>query len=101
MFIYNVTIKVDWRIHDAWLLWMREHHMPAVLATGCFVKAQLLRLLELEDEEGQTYAAQYYAASKSDYERYLADFSAALRNEGFQKWGNLFIAFRSVMEIVN
>ena len=101
MIIYNVTIMVDWRIHDAWLTWMRSQHIPDVMATGCFEKWQLVRVLDLEDVEGPTYAAQYYAPSMEAYQTYLNNFAAGLREQGLQKWGDLFVAFRSVMEIVN
>ncbi|HAK12809.1 MAG TPA: DUF4286 domain-containing protein, partial [Chitinophagaceae bacterium] len=28
MFIYNVTIMVKWSIHEAWVKWMQEQHIP-------------------------------------------------------------------------
>lgn len=101
MLIYNVTIKVSWAIHDAWLTWMTGTHMPDVMATGCFVRNQLVKLLDTEEDEGPTYAAQYYAESFPDYERYINEHSPRLREDGYNKWGDNFIAFRSIMEIVN
>ena len=41
MVIYNVTIKIDWSIHEHWLRWVREVHIPDVLATEMFYKYQL------------------------------------------------------------
>jgi len=99
--IYNVTIKVDWSIHEEWLSWMKTEHIPQVLATQCFQKQQLVRLLETDETEGPTYAAQYYAQDRLAYETYLQSFAPALRQAGFDKWGNKFIAFRSLMQIVN
>jgi len=101
MFLYNVTIKVDWSIHDAWLQWMKEEHMPDVTGTGCFTQHRLLRLLEVDDTEGPTYAAQYFAESKASYNRYLEKFAATMRDKGTQKWGARFIAFRSIMQLVD
>ncbi|HMO31504.1 MAG TPA: DUF4286 family protein [Lacibacter sp.] len=101
MFIYNVTVKVDWAIHDAWLQWMQEVHMPEVVATGCFISSRLLRLLESDEAEGPTYAAQYTAESKAVYNRYIDSFAEELRRKAFEKWGNRFIAFRSLMQVVD
>ncbi|MFZ9718697.1 MAG: DUF4286 family protein [Chitinophagaceae bacterium] len=101
MILYNVTIKVDWHIHDEWLLWMKKIHMPAVLATGSFYDAKLMRLLETDDTEGPTYAAQYFAHDEAAYQQYVSEYAAQLRQEGIQKWGNAFVAFRSVMQVVN
>lgn len=100
MFIYNVTVKVDWAIHDAWVQWMQQKHMPEVVATGCFIRSQLLRLLETDETEGPTYAAQYFTESKPDYNRYIEIYSAALRKKTMDKWGDKLIAFRSLMQIV-
>jgi hypothetical protein len=100
MFIYNVTVKVDWSIHDAWVKWMQQEHMPEVLATGCFNHSQLLRVLETDETEGPTYAAQYFAESKPAYNRYIEIHSPVLRKKVSDKWGNQLIAFRSLMQIV-
>ncbi|MDB5193382.1 MAG: hypothetical protein JWQ96_2945 [Segetibacter sp.] len=100
MLIYNVTTKVEWPVAEEWLQWMQEKHIPEILATGCFEKHQLLRLLEIDEEEGPTYAAQYYATSKDDFDMYIAKHSNAFRAESFSKWGNKFIAYRSLMLVV-
>lgn len=100
MLIYNVTIKVNWSIHDAWLEWMQQVHMPDVVATGCFTGSQLIRLLETNEKDGPTYAVQYFAKNKADYDRYINKHSVLLRQKSYEKWGDQFVAFRSLMEIV-
>ncbi len=100
MIVYNVTIKVADVIADEWLEWMQQEHILDVIDTGCFTSAKLLRLLEIDDEEGPTYAAQYFAESKSDYNRYIEFHSENMRQKSFDKWGDQFIAFRSVMQTV-
>ncbi len=101
MIIYNVTTKVDHSITDAWLQWMRDKHIPEVIATGCFHHAVILRLIETDDTEGKTYAVQYHAASKSLYNRYIEQHAAVLRKAVLDKWSNKIIAFNSVLEVVN
>lgn len=100
MIVYNVTIKVTDAIAIEWLEWMQQEHILDVIDTGCFTSAKLLRLLEIDDEEGPTYAAQYFAESKADYNRYIELHSEKMRQKSFDKWGNQFIAFRSVMQTV-
>ena len=101
MIIYNVTIKVHLSIKDAWLQWLQEEHIPVIIQTGCFTHATILRLLEIDDTEGPTYAVQYFAESKRLYNHYIENYAAAMRQKGFDKWGDKFIAFRSVMQVVN
>ena len=101
MYIYNVTIKLKESIHTDWMIWLKEEHIPDVLNTGCFSDAQVLRLLEVDDSEGPTYAIQYKTDKISNYQLYLENFAAALREKSYTKWGDQFIAFRSFMEVVN
>jgi hypothetical protein len=80
---------------------LQEQHIPDVLATDCFTKATTLRLLEVDDSEGPTYAIQYFAESKANYNRYIEIHAPEMRQRSFDKWGNSFVAFRSVMAVVN
>ena len=101
MFIYNITIKVDKDIAEAWLRWMIHEHGPETLNTACFSSFTILQILDLDDSEGPTYAVQYRAETRQDYDRYINEFAAVLRQKSFDKWGNRFIAFRTIMQVVN
>ena len=101
MVVYNVTIKVDHSIAENWLYWLKEEHIPDIINTGCFTHATILRLLEVDDTEGPTYAVQYHAGSETLYNQYIDKFSDEMRKKGTEKWGNKFIAFRSVMQVVH
>ena len=99
--VYNVTIKVSETIADAWVPWMKTEHIPDLISTGCFTSATMLRLLEVDDTEGPTYTVQYFAISKALYNRYIEQYADQMRQRAFEKWGNQFIGFRSVMLVVN
>ena len=101
MIIYNVTTKVDGSIKSDWLAWMQEVHIPEVLKTDCFTDIVILQLLEVDNTEGPTYAIQYHAESKALYNRYIDKFANGMLQKAFDKWGNKFISFRSVMQVVN
>jgi hypothetical protein len=100
MIIYNVTIMMEWGIHNEWLQWMQDIHIPEVIGTGCFDRHQLVRLLEVDETEGPTYAAQYYAATEADYKRYMDMYAPQLRKATTDKWGEKAVYFRSLMRIV-
>ena len=61
----------------------------------------MLHLIEADDPEGITYAIQYHAESKSMYNRYIEKYSEEMREKGIEKWGDKFIAFRTLMQVVN
>jgi len=100
MLIYNVTIKVTDNIAFEWLQWIQQEHIAEIIATGCFTHATLSQLLEMDDSEGPTYTVQYFAETRDKYENYIENFAEEMRQKSFAKWGNQFIAFRSLMQIV-
>ena len=99
MILYNVTTSLDPSIADEWVAYMREHHMAEVVGTGCFIRSQFLRLLN-EEDDGITYAAQYYAISLEQLEAYQQHFAPALRQEMDVKFKGNYHSFRTVLEVV-
>jgi hypothetical protein len=101
MIVYNVTVKVEHAIASQWLQWLKEEHIPAMISTGCFKRAEIFRLLEVDDTEGPTYAVQYFADNYELLTLYIEKFAGEMRNSGQLKWGDKFVAFRSVLEVVH
>lgn len=101
MIIYNVTVKPDPAIAAEWLSWLRDEHVSDVLETGCFAKAVILEIMDGEPSEGPTFAIQYYADSRASVDRYLNDFAPEMRSRGTLRWGDRFIAFRTIMKVIN
>lgn len=99
MIIYNVTVNVDDSIHDEWLKWSREIHIPEVLKTGMFGECRLCKVISSEDT-GTTYSFQYTCESKEMYEKYIREFAPALRETVSEKFGDKFIAFRTLLEVI-
>jgi hypothetical protein len=87
-------------IHDEWISWMKSEHIPEMMSTGLFERNQVLKLLEVDEREGITYAAQFYAASAENYNTYITNNAPALRLKANQKWGDKVLGYRTLMEIV-
>ena len=101
MFIYNVTVNVEPEIRDAWLKWMQQTHIPEMLATGKFHEARICRVLVVEETEGYTYAVQYHTSSKKLLEDYYREDAERMRQDGIDRFGKKFVAFRTELEIVS
>jgi hypothetical protein len=99
MFIYNVSISVDPSLEQEWQKWMKEDHIPKVLATGMFLECKFCKILS-RPEEDPMYACQYFFNSMSDYNRYQEQFAIALQKEHTDKYGEKCLAFRTLMEIL-
>lgn len=100
MVIYNVTINIDEDIHDRWLDWMQNEHIPHMLATGKFIKALMTRVLVREEMGGCTYSVQYTAKSKEMLQRYYDEDAELLRSHSSPFEGK-YVAFRTELEIVS
>ncbi len=101
MIIYNVTINIDSSVHDQWLNWLKTKHIGEVLATGCFYKAKLSKVLVEEEMGGTTYSIQYSAESKEKLQEYYNAFAPKLREEGLRLFGDKMLAFRTELEVLN
>ena len=97
MFIYNITIKVNNAIAEDWLKWQMEEHIPEIMATQLFDSYTTFRLLDQDDTEGPTFIFQYHTADRKNYDKYLREHAPLLREKAFKKWGDGFIAFRSLL----
>ena len=99
--LYNVTINIDNSVHDQWLRWMQDKHIPEVLATGKFSSARMVKVLIVEEMGGITYAIQYTTDSKSTLEKYYEEDAPRLREEGSRLFGDKMLAFRTELEVIS
>lgn len=99
MIIYNVTLNVDTDVAEKWLSWMKETHIPDVMRTGMFLDHRFCRVLA-EEEGGLTYAIQYTCRDMATYEKYRDEYAPALQAETAKAFGGKFVAFRTLLEVV-
>jgi hypothetical protein len=100
MFLYNITYKVDNNIANEWIQWQKEIHIPAILQPGLFYKHRFYELLEQNDSEGRTFVIQFLSKAREDYDQYIIHHSKKFRDDAMNKWGNQFIAFRTLLQAV-
>ncbi len=98
MVVYNITIKILPEIEEEWLEWQHTEHIPGVMASGKFSGYRFFRLMDQEEDDGLTFVIQYFADNRADYDEYIYKFAPALRDEAIARWGDRFIAFRTIME---
>ncbi len=100
MIIYNVTVNIDDAVHEDWLNWMKQEHIPDVLKTGLFKYHRILKVLADEESGGVTYSIQYYCNSMNDYLNYSENHAPRLQKEHTHRYKDKFVAFRTLLEVV-
>lgn len=101
MYIYNVTINIDTQIKEDWISWMKETHIPDMLATGKFTHARLCRVIGGEESGGFTYAVQYTTKDQETLQQYFKEDASRLREDGAKKFPEKFVAFRTELLVVD
>lgn len=99
MFIYNVTISIENSIQDRWLHWMKNEHIPAMLATGKFSRALMTKVLTDSDPGQTSYSVQYTTDSKATLQKYYSEDAEKLRAQS-KPFEGKFIAFRTELEVI-
>ncbi|HUH47117.1 MAG TPA: DUF4286 family protein [Arenibacter sp.] len=101
MYIYNVTINIDESVQEDWLHWMRDIHIPEMLATGKFSKALMTRVMIEEEMGGLTFSIQYTTDSKGTLDKYYEEDEERLYHRGMKRFEGKFVAFRTELAIVS
>ncbi len=101
MYIYNVTTNIEESVHEEWLIWMKETHIPDVLATGKFLNAKMCKVLVEEDMGGITYSVQFTTIDKVTLKRYYEEDAPRLRQDAAKLFAGKFVSFRTELKIVS
>jgi hypothetical protein len=99
--LYNVTVKIETPLHEEWIAWMTKVHIPEVMETKCFESYKITKILGDDDEHGVGYAIQYVSPDMTTFERYRDTFATALQQKHSDRYRNQYVAFRTLMEIVD
>ena len=101
MLAYNITTKVNNSIVNEWLLWQKQFNIPEIMSTGLFYEYRFFKLHDHDEMEGETFVLQLFAKKREEYDKYIRDYSIIFREKAFEKWGNLFISFQTLLQSVH
>jgi hypothetical protein len=99
--LYNVTVIVDDSIVEDWKEWMINTHIPDVMSTGAFETYQMQKVITEGSEGGTTFAIQYLAPSRDEFERYQIQHAPKLQDDHQKRYMGKFGAFRTLMEVIS
>lgn len=100
MILYNVTVNVDKDTETEWLSWMRETHIPDVLATGMFLENKLYRILHDSEDGSINYSVQYFAENMDKLNEYMRVHSKKLQQDVQIKFQDRVVSFRTLLQAV-
>jgi hypothetical protein len=101
MYIYNVTTNIEESVHDEWLKWMKEKHIPDMLSTGKFNYAKMSQVIIEEEMGGTTYSVQYSTDSLETLQVYYKEDAVRLRDEAFKLFKGKFVTFKTELKVIS
>lgn len=98
MYLYNVTVGIDKDVEQEWLQWMRDNHIPDVMATGMFVDYKIYKVLHDQEEGSVSYSVQYFAQTIDNVTLYFEKFAPALLEKLRARFMDKHVAFMTLLE---
>jgi hypothetical protein len=94
MVLYEVSLTVEASLHEALDRYMREKHIPEILALGCFEAAEFSRT------DQSRFRTAYRARNQAGLDRYLADHAAHYREDFARHFPEGIAAERRVWTVI-
>jgi hypothetical protein len=100
MIIFNITVNISHEAEKDWLKWMKQTHIPEIVATGLLMEHKLLRLLTEIENEGATYTSQFSFRTMEDFLAYQTHFQTEHQEKHHARYNGYYVTFRTLLEEV-
>ncbi|MBS1912128.1 MAG: DUF4286 family protein [Bacteroidetes bacterium] len=98
MILYEVNLSVQSDVAGEYLEWLRDH-VEQILRLEGFRSATVLE--EEGAEKGtRRFTVHYWLADRASLEAYFANHAASMRQDGLDRFGDMFSATRRVMSVL-
>ncbi len=97
MVIYNITLKIDWAIHDDFLITLRSTKDQLLNNSSNISDSGLYQLMGVDTQEGPTYCLQFHFDSTSPFNLFIAQEETILKKALSDKYADKYIIFSSVL----
>ena len=99
MLIYNTTFQVHDKVHDNFLIWIKESYIPEVEKHGALRAPRICRVLSHRDE-GTSYSLQWEVDDSVVLHRWHQDQGARLNQELVKIFKDKVVGFPTLMEVL-
>ncbi|MEP7268384.1 MAG: DUF4286 family protein [Saprospiraceae bacterium] len=99
MFVYNITLNMEYGIEVEALIWVENIFIPYVMKRGIFHEFQLCKL-NFIDQYTPAYAIQFYCSNDADKDLLLEKGQTQYIEMVLEKWGLQVMPFATIMDIM-
>jgi hypothetical protein len=100
MLLYNITIIVEEEIAEQWQNWMKEQHIPTLMAKAPFQSYRLFKIVD-SPNEGLSFCVQFIVNTTQEYRMFTEEHEHGFTAEMYAKYPNKLLAFSTLMEHID
>ena len=100
MFIFNTTYLVSDKVHESWLEWVREQHIPFMLHSTYFSHPQVARVITSDKQDGTSFSVQFHVQDLHTLKQWNKEYSSLFQQNCSLQFGAEVIFFTTVLELV-
>lgn len=97
MILYNITFAIEKNIEDEWRQWIKDQHIPRVMAYQLFSDYRFYKVLSTEPGDNPSYCLQYFVPAITDFQFYLEKYASEVMKHLDQYRGQ-YAAFQTILE---
>ncbi|WP_299495020.1 DUF4286 family protein [uncultured Shewanella sp.] len=98
MIIYQVDLKIKKQVSIRYLAWLKPH-MEKMMTFQGFLKSELCKEIDLDDQGVDHFTVIYHVSSQEDLNFYFEHHAKVMRDEGVKRFGDACHASRKVYSV--
>ena len=100
MLLYNTTYSIELGNEEDFLAWMKETHLPEVMATELPLEHKMLQLLTEVDNGAATFSVQYIFNNPRKLETFRNTYLDSFKEKIDDRYRGKYVFFESLLKKV-
>ena len=98
---YNTTFHIHKEILAECLAFLKSHYIPQAAASGLLHDPYLRRILNSENEEGESYSVQFHTQDTASLNQWLQQDGRASQQELIDRYQEKIVGFSTLLEEIS
>ena len=101
MIIYNTTFHIEKEAHIACVDYLKKEYIPQAVSSGFLLNPRLRRVLQNEENEGESYAVQFHVKNVDTLNFWLQNEGNNLHRALVARFGHKIAGFSTLLEEID
>ena len=98
MIVYNTTFHIHKEILAECLAFLNSQYIPRAAESGLLHDPYLRRILNSDNEEGESYSVQFHTQDTASLNKWLQQEGSALQQELIDRYKEKIVGFSTLLE---